>query len=161
MLFIRAVVITVMDAAWISSWQHCMPRAKMTRSLRGWLTARSQQEGIEEPEWDPQQEIQPDATGGKDIEHYNPDVDYEGSEQKIKQSAPEQREVDLDADIQTWKFPKMGPSARWWCLRNSIQGSCGYIGHQDLKLWPQCSRICTSTLNLAPKQPSCLSESRD
>ena len=42
----------------------------MARSLRVCPTARSQQEGTEEPERDPQQEDQPDATGGKDIEGY-------------------------------------------------------------------------------------------
>ena len=55
--------------------------------MRGCPTARSQQEGIEEPERDPQQEDQPDATEGKDIADYNPDVGYEGSEPKVKQSA--------------------------------------------------------------------------
>ena len=69
----------------------------MARLVRGCPTARSQQEGIEEPERDPQQEDQPDATGGKDIADYNPDIDYEGSEPEVEQSAQEQREVDPDA----------------------------------------------------------------
>ena len=52
----------------------------MARPVRGRPTARSKQEGIGEPERDPQQEDQPDATEGKDIAHYDLDVDYEGSE---------------------------------------------------------------------------------
>ena len=66
----------------------------MARPVRGCPTARSQQEGTEEPDRDPQQEDQPDATGGKDIEDYNPDVDYEEWEPKVEQSGPEQREVE-------------------------------------------------------------------
>ena len=52
----------------------------MARPMRGCLTARSQQEGAEEPEKDPQKEEQPDAIEGKDIVYYHPDADYEGSE---------------------------------------------------------------------------------
>ena len=70
----------------------------MARPVRGCPTARSQQEGIEEPERDPQQEDQPDATGGEDIADYDLDVDYEGSEPEVKQSAQEQRKVDHDAE---------------------------------------------------------------
>ena len=51
----------------------------MTRSVRGRPTARSQQEGIEEPDRDPQQEDQLDAIGGKDRADYGLDLDYEGS----------------------------------------------------------------------------------
>ena len=56
----------------------------MARLVRGCPIARSQQEGAEEPERDPQQEGQPDATHGKDITDYDPDVDYEGSEPKVE-----------------------------------------------------------------------------
>ena len=49
----------------------------------GWLTTRSQQKGAEEPERDPHEEDQPDATVGKDIADYNPDVDYEGSKPEV------------------------------------------------------------------------------
>ena len=80
----------------------------MARLVRGRPTARSQQEGIEEPERDPQQEDQPDATGGKDIADYNPDIDYEGSEPKVKQSAQEQREVDPDAEYAEMEIPQDG-----------------------------------------------------
>ena len=78
----------------------------MTRLLRGHPTVRSQQESAEEPERDPQQEDQPDATVGKDIEDYNPDVDYEGSEPEVKQSAQEQREVDPDEEFANMEIPK-------------------------------------------------------
>ena len=77
----------------------------MARLLRGCPTARLQQEGIEEPERDPQQEDQPDAIGGEDIVDYNPDVDYEGSEPKVKQSAQEQREVHPDTEYVKMNIP--------------------------------------------------------
>ena len=70
----------------------------MARLVRGCPTAMSQQEGIEEPQRDSQQEDQQDAIGGKDIADYGLDVDYEGSEPKVKQSAQEQREVDPDVE---------------------------------------------------------------
>ena len=65
------------------------------------ITAR----GTEEPERDPQQKDQPDTTGGKVITDYNLDIDYEGSEPKAKQSAPEQREVDPDAEYANMEIP--------------------------------------------------------
>ena len=70
----------------------------MARLARGHPTARSQQEGIEESERDPQQEDQPDVTEGEYIADYDPYIDYEGSEPKGKQSAQEHREVDPDAE---------------------------------------------------------------
>ena len=80
----------------------------MDRPVRGCPTARSQQEGVEEPEWDPHQEDQPDATEGKDIADYNPDVGYERSEAKVEQSAQEQREVDPDAEYVNMEIPQEG-----------------------------------------------------
>ena len=77
----------------------------MARPVRGCLTARSQQEGTEEPERDSQQEDQPDATKGKDIADYNLDVDYEGSEPKFDQSAQEKREIDPDAEHANMEIP--------------------------------------------------------
>ena len=50
----------------------------MARPVRGCPRARSQQEGTEEPERDPQQEEQPDATEGKDITDYDLYIDYVG-----------------------------------------------------------------------------------
>ena len=80
----------------------------MARPLRECLTARSQQEGIEELERNPQQEDQQDATGGEDISDYNLDVDYEGSEPKVEQSAQEQREVEPDREYVNMEIPQDG-----------------------------------------------------
>ena len=66
----------------------------MARLVRGCPTTRPQQEGTEEPERDPQQEDQSDATEGEDIADYNPDVDYEGSEPKVELVPQVEREVD-------------------------------------------------------------------
>ena len=60
-------------------------------SKKGCPTARSRQEGAEQYERDLQQEDQPDTTVGEDIEDYNLDVDYDGSEPEVEQSAQEQR----------------------------------------------------------------------
>ena len=59
----------------------------------------SQQEGAEEPETNPsvpQQEEQPDASEGKVIADYDPDVDYEGSEPKNEPVTQEEKEEDPD-----------------------------------------------------------------
>ena len=56
----------------------------MARTIRGCLITRSQQEGEEQPDEDPQQEGQLDATEGKDIADFNPGVDYEGSEPEVE-----------------------------------------------------------------------------
>ena len=77
----------------------------MARSVKGCPTARPQQDCIEEPERDPQQEDQPDAIGDKDIADYNLDVDYEGSEPEVEQSAQEEREVDPDAEFAKMAIP--------------------------------------------------------
>ena len=55
----------------------------MARLVRGCPITRSQQEGTEEPEQDPQQENQSDTTEGKDTADYDLDVDYEGSEPDV------------------------------------------------------------------------------
>ena len=73
--------------------------------MRGCPLARSQQEGIEEPGRDPLQEDQPDATEGNDIADYEPGIDYEGSEPKVKQCAQEQKEVDPDAEYAGMEVP--------------------------------------------------------
>ena len=77
----------------------------MARLVRVCLTARSQQVGTEEPERDHQQENQQDATGDKDVDDYNLDVDYEGSEPKVEMGAPEQKEVDPDAEYANMEIP--------------------------------------------------------
>ena len=78
----------------------------MARPVRRCPTAKSQQEGIEEPERDTQQEDQPDTTEGEDIADYNLDIDYEGSEPEIKPSAQEQKEVDPDAEHAEMEIPQ-------------------------------------------------------
>ena len=69
----------------------------MARPVRGCPTPRLQQEGEIEPEKNPQQGEQPDATEGKLIADYNPDIYYEGQEPKVEQDAQKQREDDSDA----------------------------------------------------------------
>ena len=77
----------------------------MARLVRGCPTARSQQQVVEEPATNLPQEDQSDATKGKDIADYDPDVDYKGSEPKVEQSAQEQREVDPDAEYLEMEIP--------------------------------------------------------
>ena len=64
-----------------------------------------QEKGAEEPERDPQQEEQPDATGGKNIADYDPDVDYEWSEPEVEPVTQDQREVGSDAEYAKMEIP--------------------------------------------------------
>ena len=84
----------------------------MARLMRGRPTARSQQKGVEKPESDPQQEDQPDTIGGNDIADYGLDVDYEGSEPKVSRVLKNKGKLILMQNMQKWKFPEMGSSAR-------------------------------------------------
>ena len=77
----------------------------MARPVRGPPTARLQQEGEEEPKRDHQQEEQPDATEGKDIVDYDPDVDYEGLEMEVDTVAQDQSEVDPGAEYVKMELP--------------------------------------------------------
>ena len=70
----------------------------MAMPVRECQTARSQQEGTDESERDPQQEDQLDTAEGKDTADYDQDVDYEGSEPKVKTVAQDERDVDPDAE---------------------------------------------------------------
>ena len=70
----------------------------MARLVRGCLTSRPQQEGTEEPEQDPQQQDQPDATEGEDIADYDTDIDHVGSEPEVESVAQDKREVNPDAE---------------------------------------------------------------
>ena len=68
----------------------------MARTMMGYLTTWSQSEGKDEPETilnAPQQEGHPDATVGRDVTDYDPDIDYEGLEPKVESFAQKQREV--------------------------------------------------------------------
>ena len=70
----------------------------MVRLVRERPTTRPQQEDAEEPEWDPWQEDQSDATEGEYIADYNPDVDYKGPEPKEKPVAQVESEVNPDTE---------------------------------------------------------------
>ena len=85
----------------------------MARLVRGHPTARSQQEGTEESGRDPQQGEQPDATEGKDIADYDPDVDYKGSEPKVEPDMQEQSEVDPDTEHAKIEKPRSGTLHLW------------------------------------------------
>ena len=72
----------------------------MARPVRGCLKPWSQQEGTE-PESNPSvplQEDQRDTTEGEVIVDYDLDMDYERSEHKNEQGAPEENEEDPDAE---------------------------------------------------------------
>ena len=72
----------------------------MVRTMRGHLTTL-QSEGKYKSETilnASQQEGHRDATEGRDIADYDPDIDYGGSEPKVEPATKEQREVDPDAD---------------------------------------------------------------
>ena len=58
----------------------------MARPMRGCLMSWSQQEGAEDPETSPsvpQQEEQSDATEGKVIADYDPDIYYKGENPRM------------------------------------------------------------------------------
>ena len=76
--------------------------------VRGCLTVRSQQIGAQEPEKDPQEEDQPDATESKNIAEYNLDVDYVGSEPKVEKVAQDKREIDPDKKYAKMEIPSDG-----------------------------------------------------
>ena len=80
----------------------------MDRLVRGHPTARSQKGGTVEPERDPQQEEQSNATECKDIADYNLDVDYEGSEPEVEPDTQEQREIHSDTDYVKMEMPRSG-----------------------------------------------------
>ena len=110
---------------------------------------------------DPQQEDQQDATEGKDIADYNLDVDFEGSEHEVEQSAQEQKAVDPDAEYAEIEIPQDGTHCQRIVPWEQYMGILQIHRAQETKLWPQSSRICRSSLDLAPKQASCSLESRD
>ena len=66
---------------------------------------RSQQEVEKEPDIDPQQEGQLDATEGKDIADYDQDIVYEASEPKVELVAQVKREVDTNAEYVKMEMP--------------------------------------------------------
>ena len=84
----------------------------MVSLVRGYPKARSQREGAQEPNRDPQQEDQLDTAEDKDIADYYPDVDYWVHNLQLSQSLKMKKKLILMQSIQTWKCPMMGPSTR-------------------------------------------------
>ena len=80
----------------------------MARPVRRCPITRSQQEGAEEPDRDPWQEGQSDATKCKDLADYDPDIDYEGSEPEVESVAQVEREIDPDAEYAKMEIPHGG-----------------------------------------------------
>ena len=80
----------------------------MARLVRGCPITRQHQEDAEEPEQNPQQEDQSDATEGKDIADYNLDVDYEGSEPEVEPVTQVEREISSDAEYANREIPHEG-----------------------------------------------------
>ena len=78
----------------------------MVRLVRGRPTPRLQLEGMTQPERDSQQEEQPDATEGKVIADYDPDVDYVGLEPKIEPVAHAKMEMPRDGTLRQRMMPQ-------------------------------------------------------
>ena len=71
----------------------------MTRTMRRHQTAWLQPESAEEIETNPsvpKKEEQPNATKGKVLVDYNPDIDYPGLELKNEPDAQEEKEENTD-----------------------------------------------------------------
>ena len=79
--------------------------------MRGCLTPQPPK-GTEEPDIDPFQEEQPDATEGKVIADYDLDVDYEGLEPENKPVAQAEVEENSNAEYAKMEILKMRHSAR-------------------------------------------------
>ena len=87
----------------------------MVKRVRECPTTQLQSEGKDKPEPNvsvPQQEVQPDATEGKDIVDYKPDIDYEGQNLKTSQSLKKKRRRILMQSMQKWSYLYWGPSVR-------------------------------------------------
>ena len=84
----------------------------MARLVKGCLIARLQQEDEEEPDKDPQQEGQIDASEGKDIADFNWDVDYEDLEPEAEPVTQVEREVDPNTEYARMEIPSGGTSCQ-------------------------------------------------
>ena len=133
----------------------------MARPVRACPTARSQQEGAEEPERDPQQENQPDATEGKNIADCNPDIGFEGSEPKVEPVAQDQRAIDPDAEYAKMKAPHDGTLSQRMMPWDKYMGIMQVHKVQGPEIRASKLQDMYIRLGLAPKQPSCSSESKD
>ena len=107
MLSIRVVVIAVMIAACISSWHHCLPRAKMARSVRG-HQAPWTPEGTCEPDTNisvPQKGGQRVTKERKAIANYDLDIDYKPERTDLGIKAVHEEEEDSDAEYKKMELP--------------------------------------------------------
>ena len=84
----------------------------MARLVRGCPTSRHQKGGAEEPERDPHQEEQQNATESEDIADYDLDIDYVSSEPKVESVTQDEREVDPDAEYTNMEIPQDGTLCR-------------------------------------------------
>ena len=120
----------------------------MARTMRGCTTVQLQTRGAEEPETDPQQDEQPDATEGKVIVGYNPDIDYERLEPKNEPLAQAEKEENTDAKFTNMEIPQAETFYQRMMPCNVVQRISRYIKEEDLRLWPHGSRICTYTAGI-------------
>ena len=119
----REVVIAVMTATCISSWWHCLPRAKLARPVR-WHPTPQQPKDAGEPETNPnvsQYEEQPDAIEVKVIVDYDLDRDYEGSEPMNEPVAQETKEENPNTEYANMDIPQEGSFHQRMMPRNIMQ----------------------------------------
>ena len=121
------------------------------------MTAESKSEGAEEPEINPsvsQQEEQPDATKGKVIADYDPDIDYERSKPKNKPDSQEKKEENTDIEYTNMEIPHNGTFHQRMMPCNNVQ-RIQHVHPEQGRDYGLGSRICTFGLDLVLKQPSC------
>ena len=98
----------------------------MARLVRGCLTACSQSEDAKEPETNPsvpQQEEHPDATEGKVMVDYNPNIDYYLSEPRNEPVAQEEKEENSDAEHGNMEIPPKGTDDALQCYAEDPAGT--------------------------------------
>ena len=127
----------------------------------GCLTARLQQEDAEEPERNPQQEDQPDSAEGEDTTDYDPDVDYVGSEPENETVVLDQSEVNLDAENASIEIPHDGTLSLRMMPQEKYMGILCVHRVQGSEIMTLRLQDTSYGQELAPKQPSCTSESKD
>ena len=106
----------------------------MARPVRGQPTPWPP-EGAEEPDINPQQEEQPDATEGNVVADYNLDVDYEGSEPKNEPVTQEEVEKNSNAEYAKMEVLQDGTFCQRMMPCMFCRGSSRYIENEDLRLW--------------------------
>ena len=150
-----------MIAAQVIRWHLCLPRAKMARPVRGCLTTRPQQEGIEEPEWDPQQEDQSDAPEGEDITDNNLDVEYEGSKPKVESVTQVKREVDPDAEYVNMDISCCGTLHQRMTPHEQYKGILCVQRAWGPNIMALRLKDMYTRIGFSPKAVKCSSESKD